>query len=413
MKSPWLPPGSTAEQAFASCSVVLGAIAFAAFLGLVTSLISSYDKGQVVYREHMTTLHNYCSAKNMSRPARASLLANTDAYFKTRADLHGKEERDIIAQLPRHLQLTILYDVYSELINCSPFLQGCTYSGCGAFLQALVPDVCIKGDALLTAGTTSELMYILMKGEMQLSFPEEQKGSFVTVGQMLGQSESTTTAAGKAVGAGGKFPQGRIERMGTLLGWSSPFGNLLPSSYTVRALVQSECLSISRTDFRSVLATFPGDAACFARAAEHAAKTFIPIKTLKSNSGKDAMGSLRNMGSVRAGAGSGSVRDETRSDGSESFRAPCNGASWLPPSASSDTAPSTDPGANEQDGCRTRTDTEAGSGAAKVSGGGKDESVAELRSQMDAGFSRLAEQQEKLAADLAGLKQLIVASSPS
>ena len=233
--------------------------------------------------------------------------------------------------------------------------------------------------------------------------------------QMLGQSESTTPNAGNGVAAGGRFPQGRIERMGTLVGWSSPFGTLSPSSYTVRALVQSECLSISRADFRSVLTNFPGDAACFARAAEHAAKTLIPVKTLKSNWGKD--GSLRSMGSVRAGAGigSGSVRDEIRSnDGSEPFRAPCSGASWLPPSASTDTASSADVGGNEQDGgCRTRTDTEAGSGVAEVTGGGKDESLAELRSQMDAGFSRLNEQQEKLASDLASLKQLIVALAPS
>ena len=74
MKSPWLPPGTTSEQAFSSATVtcnahvtvmtltsppcnrqafssatvVLGAIVFASFLGMVTTMIGSYDKGQVL-----------------------------------------------------------------------------------------------------------------------------------------------------------------------------------------------------------------------------------------------------------------------------------------------------------------------------------------------------------------------------
>ena len=44
----------------------------------------------------------------------------------------------------------------------------CVTSGGTRHVQALEPEVCIKGDAVITAGTCSHLMYIFLRGEMQV-----------------------------------------------------------------------------------------------------------------------------------------------------------------------------------------------------------------------------------------------------
>ncbi len=169
MKSPWLPPQSTGEQAFASMIVVFGAIVFAAFLGHVTTMIQSYEKSNALYRDQMTNMHNFFEARVIERPTQKALLTYTDAYFKARVE--GIPERQIIDSLPAHLRPPVLMELYQPLLESCTFLQDCSYSGCGDFLQRLDPEVCLKGDCLLRAGTTSDYMYIMMSGELQVTRP--------------------------------------------------------------------------------------------------------------------------------------------------------------------------------------------------------------------------------------------------
>jgi hypothetical protein len=49
--------------------------------------------------------------------------------------------------------------------------QDCSFSGTADFLQRLNPELVLKGDCLLRAGTVSDAMYILYTGEFQVRVP--------------------------------------------------------------------------------------------------------------------------------------------------------------------------------------------------------------------------------------------------
>ena len=293
MKSPWLPPQSSGEQAFACVCVIFGAIAFAWFLGHVTTMIQSFEKSNALYRDGMTLVHNFFTERDISAASRKSILAYTDAYFKTR--VQGVEVRRILMSMPAHIRPAVLMENYKGLIESCSWLHECTYSGCAAFLEALQPEVCLKGDCILRAGVISEVFYILINGELQVSFPPDGNktrkitqlfGSSLAAGQIDGNHKQST-----------RIPQGRIERCGSLIGWQPPFGAILPLRYTMRAFRFTQLLSISRVQIADVLRKHIDDARIFQKAVEHADKTLMPTRRGVPGGGagggkKDARGSL-------------------------------------------------------------------------------------------------------------------------
>jgi hypothetical protein len=79
-----------------------------------------------------------------------------------------------------------------------------------------------------------------------------------------------------------RIPQGRVERCGTLVGWSAPYGAIVPSRYTVRACRFSQLQSIERGAMREVLSKHPIDAPVWLKAVEFANRTLSPSKSAKA-----------------------------------------------------------------------------------------------------------------------------------
>ena len=327
MKSPWLSPSSTGEQAFCCLALFASSVMFAYFLGNVTTTIQSYDKSTAIHRDQTNLLKSLFEVRPISKVAQRSIMAYTEAMFKTRVE--GVEVRNIIANMPAHLRPQVLLEVHRELITTAcPWLADATLVGCTAFLQRLNPEVCLKGDFLIRAGCTSDLFYILMAGEMRVSFPSEGNRQR-TVASILGlevASHSDIIAAKGILGSqdllaardsresslvhknaarmsrmlrqssvnsenssthGGSEadhdPGGIVERPGSLLGWAPPFAKPLSSQYTARAVRFSQLTSISRAGLREVLQG-PGavDAPVWQRAVERARRMLESPDNLRS-----------------------------------------------------------------------------------------------------------------------------------
>ena len=157
MKSPWLPPSRTSEQIYASIVVVLGAMAFAVFIGLVTAMIASYDKSKAHYFDTVGSLRMYGAAKLLPASMRQSLIQYHDEYW---TNAHGGlPERALLRSMPAHVRPRVLLEVYRPLIEKCAWLQECSLMGCAEFLLKLQPEVCRKGDSIVLAGTVPNQFY--------------------------------------------------------------------------------------------------------------------------------------------------------------------------------------------------------------------------------------------------------------
>ena len=284
MKSPWLAPARTSEQIYASVIVVMGAMAFAVFIGLVTAMIASYDKSNAQYRDQVTTLHQYGRAKLLPAAMRQSLIQYHDEYW---TNAHGGlPERALLRSMPAHVRPRVLLEVYRPLIEKCAWLQECSLMGCAEFLLKLQPEVCRKGDSIVLAGTVPNHFYILYQGELQITYPPSP--GLEKVKKLLGASFDGASAGTPARRQSTRVPQGRVDRAGTLIGFAPPFAPAEPLRYSVRACSRATFYSISRDDFREVLTARPTDAPLFMKAVVHANK----IHEAQGNKG--SRGSIKN-----------------------------------------------------------------------------------------------------------------------
>lgn len=286
MKSPWLSPSISGEQVYASFTVIIGAMLFAAFIGNFTTAIASYDKSNAIYRDTIDTLRSFFKARpSLSQHTRKKVFRYADAYFKQ--TIEGVDERTVIESMPEHLRPVVLLELHSDLVRSCSWLQQASFACCTDFLLALKPEILLRGDVLLRAGVVSEHFYILQSGEMHVSFPPD--GARVSkLSLILGESRMSIAKSSMMHKCSSRIPQGRIERIGSLIGWSAPHAEPRPHAYMVRASRDSELLSIQRNELAQILTKHELDAPIFKNAADHANKLINPIK--RSTAARDSSG---------------------------------------------------------------------------------------------------------------------------
>ena len=241
MKSPWLPPARTSEQIYASIVVVLGAMAFAVFIGLVTAMIASYDKSKAQYRHRRLApdVRRREAAAGGDAPVadsvpRRVLDERPPGPARARAPPLDAGAR-AAARAPRGVP---------PLIEKCAWLQECSLMGCAEFLLKLQPEVCRKGDSIVLAGTVPNQFYILYKGELQITYPPSP--GLEKVKKLLGASFDGASAGTPARRQSTRVPQGRVDRAGTLIGFTPPFGPPKAIRYSVRARARGRPSTRSR-----------------------------------------------------------------------------------------------------------------------------------------------------------------------
>ena len=251
MKSPWFGPSMANEQIFACVFVVLGAMLFAAFIGNFTTAIVAFDKSNALYRDSIGTLRHFFKMRpHMSMETKRKTFRYAETYFKQTVE--GVPEHAVLASMPEHLRPTVLLELHHDLISACSWLQETSFACCCDFLLCLRPEVVLRGDRLLRAGVISRNFYILISGELQVTFPPEG-ARLSKLAAMLGDSGLNMVKAASNQRTSQRIPQGRIERMGSLIGWGAHHGLPRPLAYTAAAVRDSSLLSVSRSKLVEVL----------------------------------------------------------------------------------------------------------------------------------------------------------------
>lgn len=157
-------------------------------------------------------------------------------------------------------------------------------TGCVDFLRRLRVEVCDTGDSIIHAGTLQSQFYILMRGELQLSLSDSSmspsdRGSSGSVlgdatadGRNRWQLLKDSTLSQQRVRHNKNSMRdltGRVDKPGSLLGFSDVFDEPQPMLYSVRAFVRSSFYAISRDDLRRVLELHEHDRSVFQQAIDH------------------------------------------------------------------------------------------------------------------------------------------------
>ena len=75
MKSPWKSPSTMAEQFYSCFTLILGSLSFAAFIGMMTALITSVDRNNALYRDQVSALTQFGQDRGLKTSSLRLLLS--------------------------------------------------------------------------------------------------------------------------------------------------------------------------------------------------------------------------------------------------------------------------------------------------------------------------------------------------
>jgi len=236
MKTPWVGPDTVYEKMFASLAVVMGAILFAALLGNVTALVQTFDKGNALKREKITTLHQFNASRKVPAVLQRKLMAYVDAEWSVTS---GLDDSSVLAQLPGQLRGNIVASIYKDTLLKAPLFSRCSLECAKSLLLRLQPEICLQKEVLIAREQLCQEVYLLMRGAMQIA----------------SEGSSTAASAGKPT-----LMFRMVEKPGSILGHIDPFTREVPRyPFLVTAVRQSHLVSLSRVDVLDVLSNFEGE----------------------------------------------------------------------------------------------------------------------------------------------------------
>jgi len=267
MKSPWFHPASPGEFASAIGMIIFGCVLFAYFIGNVTAVITAANAAGGRYRGEISALKGFCTSQGLSAKLTTKLLVYQDALWTETNS--GQDRQAMVRGLPSHLQLPVAVEMYRQLLDAVPFLYDCTAMGAVSFLNSLRVQVCDRGDMLLRAGSLRVTMYILQRGEIKidqdLDMPKETIEDHVPGGRVGGSKRPLRKKASAKDSL-----RGRTDKMGTMLGFHDVFKKLEPLAYSVTGISRCSLLSITRSQLKELLTSYPDDKEVFEKAIDHA-----------------------------------------------------------------------------------------------------------------------------------------------
>jgi len=172
--------GSVLQQAFGVVMRLLGLIAFAVFFATVFCRVKRLDKSKAAQLRR--TCHGYLQSHSVS----AELSMRLRRYVRT-CHLHAKyvtklqAERDLIAQLPRELQLDLCNAANGSMVCNSPFFESWHRLYPKVMRQfcceAIVEEPVKTRDVVFTTGYPATRMLILAIGRLKYVVRQGYGGS--------------------------------------------------------------------------------------------------------------------------------------------------------------------------------------------------------------------------------------------
>jgi len=263
------------------------------------------------------------------------------------------------------------------LITAAPWMFDISSSCCVGFLRALKIYMCDRGDVMVRAGSLRRTMYILMKGEMKITWETDASKETIELyapGARTGGSKVKDKATRKS-----KMDavRGRMDKMGTLIGFQDCFKKMEPMMYTAVATNRCSLLAITRGQLKDLLTAYPDDKEHFDKAIEFANSTFENA----------AAGGLRRSGSdsaaskARGRLNADSVFSSTRKDDEKKVEE--EKAAPFPPKPSTPNGKSAALEKIESEARQTELKEKTASGTAGVIPGVSTDEVADLRRKVD------------------------------
>jgi hypothetical protein len=179
-----ITPARNIEYVFAILVMLAGASLYAYIIGNIASLLSNLDAGKAAFWNRADAVHQYLRSRHVP----SALNEHIRGYYEYLwARYHGLTDKDMFAELPQSIRITVLHHLTGDLLNDFALFREAPQEIRNELLLALEPRVFAPGDYLLRESEFGTEVFFLSRGTGEIrSEREGQSHGRVSAGDYFG-----------------------------------------------------------------------------------------------------------------------------------------------------------------------------------------------------------------------------------
>mmetsp|Transcript_11355 Transcript_11355/g.29036 ORF Transcript_11355/g.29036 Transcript_11355/m.29036 type:complete len:685 (-) Transcript_11355:410-2464(-) len=245
MKAAWIGPSTIGEKCFASFVVLLGAIMFAVILGQINGIIRKIDESTVQRRNKLGTFKQFCTQNKLDIALTRKVINYANAEWNVTGGVSASSAFDA-SKLSALLRSEMIYEMHKDLLRSSTFLQRVSMGCAKQLLTKSSTQVCLKNEFLVGYGQMARELFIVIKGALQVSIPNNVRK------QTMGGDTSSRKSMSKKPNMTFRI----IDRTGAITGLWKPSKNDLSYPFEIIAKEFTTMLNISRPALMDIMGNF-------------------------------------------------------------------------------------------------------------------------------------------------------------
>jgi len=160
-----ITPANDRERAFATFSLVVGALSFAFINGNVVGLLSTLDNQASLVEEKLEAVKEYVQWRSLPKDLIIRIRRYYEHYYTRRAVFN---ETDILDQLNPQLHLEVVNHILEEQLGGLPLFAKLNPNFKIELFPYLKPISFAPGDVIYKKGAPSRTIYFLLSGEIDV-----------------------------------------------------------------------------------------------------------------------------------------------------------------------------------------------------------------------------------------------------
>eukprot|EP01050_Picozoa_sp_SAG11_P006396 SAG11_NODE_494_length_8948_cov_2.882699_6_plen_231_part_00 len=171
-----------AERGVALLAELTVGLIFGALAGLCSSILITVRGNSAEVGNQLQGLNGWLRAKHVPPEQRAPIME----YFHSLWHAQNRvEPAQLLAEMPPTMAGAMTNHLYARFLSMLPLFKGLSHEVINALCKAVVPILAVKDQLIMREGDTGLEMYMLMKGEVEVTHLGERLG-FLAEGAFFG-----------------------------------------------------------------------------------------------------------------------------------------------------------------------------------------------------------------------------------
>jgi len=158
------PPQTKAEMYTTMSLMLVGAITFAVFIGIATSIVQSHNASKRLYAEKYASVKHYM----IFRKIPTDLRRRISDYYENRFQGKMFNEAQILTDLNPILREAIVNHNCRELVDSVPFFSRADPEFVASLVRRLKFEMYLYNDEIIREGTVGKKMYFISRGTVRI-----------------------------------------------------------------------------------------------------------------------------------------------------------------------------------------------------------------------------------------------------